>query len=454
MPDPDPAGMFLIAQCLLPALVGITLLFLVALFNICDEAFFAVGETRLREMEEDDNHKAAKILTLINRERQFVTRIRLNTVVITLIGVICLTNLTSLLTELILPIFPTVMEYAFTAILAYILLFLIAFLLYGSFGVILPRRLAHKNAEKSAISLVGIFSFFYAMFYPLYGACRLLSWPFIKIAGMDPKEDPDTVTEDDIIELIEDVEESGALEESQKDMLNNIFAFDDITAAEIMTPRTDMATVEITDPVVEALATAVEYGYSRLPVYQDDIDHVVGVLYIKDLLPYVGRAIPKTVTIRKLLRDTMFVPDTKKCDELFEEMNEKHLQMSIVVDEYGGVAGIVTIEDLLESIVGNMQDEFDNEEEEVNQLDEDSFEVDGTLSIGELSELLEMEFPEGDYDTVAGFLLDQLGQIPEEDEKTVIQYENVNFTIQEMDDRRIEQVLVYRTPITISEAEE
>ena len=221
-----------------------------------------------------------------------------------------------------------------------------------------------------------------------------------------------------------------------------------------MTPRTDMATVEITDPVVEALATAVEYGYSRLPVYQDDIDHVVGVLYIKDLLPYVGRAIPKTVTIRKLLRDTMFVPDTKKCDELFEEMNEKHLQMSIVVDEYGGVAGIVTIEDLLESIVGNMQDEFDNEEEEVNQLDEDSFEVDGTLSIGELSELLEMEFPEGDYDTVAGFLLDQLGQIPEEDEKTVIQYENVNFTIQEMDDRRIEQVLVYRTPITISEAEE
>lgn len=454
MPDPDPAGMFIVFKLILPLISTVLMILLTALFNSCDEAFFAIGETRLRELDDDGNAKAAKILKIVTKERQFVSRVRLNTVLCVAIGLIAFTQLTAAVTELLLPAFTPVMGFAFTAVFSYVLLFALAFVIFGGFGILLPRRLAHINPNKTALNLVGLFSFFHAMLYPVYGACRLLSWPFIKIAGMDPKEDPDTVTEDDIIELIEDVEESGALEESQKDMLNNIFAFDDITAAEIMTPRTDMATVEITDPVVEALATAVEHGYSRLPVYQDDIDHVVGVLYIKDLLPYVGRAIPKTVTIRKLLRDTMFVPDTKKCDELFEEMNEKHLQMSIVVDEYGGVAGIVTIEDLLESIVGNMQDEFDNEEEEVNQLDEDSFEVDGTLSIGELSELLDIEFPEGDYDTVAGFLLDQLGQIPEEDEKTVVKYENVTFTIQEMDDRRIERVLILRTPITVSEIEE
>jgi putative hemolysin len=135
-------------------------------------------------------------------------------------------------------------------------------------------------------------------------------------------------------------------------------------------------------------------------------------------------------------------------------MNEKHLQLSIVVDEYGGVAGIVTIEDLLESIVGNMQDEFDHEEEEVTQLDEDSFEVDGTLSIDELGELLDRTFPEGDYDTVAGFLLDLLGHIPEEDEETVIEYEDLIFTVQQMDDRRIEQVLVCRVPIADDTADE
>ena len=454
MPDPDPAGMFIVFKLILPLISTVLMILLTALFNSCDEAFFAIGETRLRELEDDGNTKAAKILKMVIKERQFVSRVRLNTVLCVAIGLIAFTQLTAAVTELLLPAFTPVMGFAFTAVFSYVLLFALAFVIFGGFGILLPRRLAHINPNKTALNLVGLFSFFHTILYPVYGACRLLSWPFIKVAGMDPKEDLDTVTEDDIIELIEDVEESGALEESQKDMLNNIFAFDDITAAEIMTPRTDMATVEITDPVVEALATAVEHGYSRLPVYQDDIDHVVGVLYIKDLLPYVGRAIPKTVTIRKLLRDTMFVPDTKKCDELFEEMNEKHLQMSIVVDEYGGVAGIVTIEDLLESIVGNMQDEFDNEEEEVNQLDEDSFEVDGTLSIGELSELLDIEFPEGDYDTVAGFLLDQLGQIPEEDEKTVVKYENVTFTIQEMDDRRIERVLILRTPITVNEIEE
>lgn len=454
MPDPDPAGMYIFTALLLPLIASLLTLLLTALINSCDEAFFAVGETRFRELADDGNIKAAKILKMTEKERQFISRIRLNTLFCAVVGVICMTNLTAPFSEALMPLFGTVMGYTFTAVLSYVIVVAVTLILYGAFGILLPRRLAHKDAEKTSLAMVALFSFFHALLYPLYSACRLLSWPFIKIAGMDPKEDPDTVTEDDIIELIEDVEEIGALEESQKDMLNNIFAFDDITASEIMTPRTDMATVAVTDPVVEALATAVEHGYSRLPVYQEDIDHVIGVLYIKDLLPYVGRAIPKTVTIRKLLRDTMFVPDTKKCDELFEEMNEKHLQMSIVVDEYGGVAGIVTIEDLLECIVGNMQDEFDNEEEEVNQLDEDSFEVDGTLSIGELSELLDMEFPEGDYDTVAGFLLDQLGQIPEEDKETVVVYENLTFTVQEMDDRRIERVLICRAPLDNAENED
>lgn len=454
MPDPDPAGILILAHFIYPVLSFVILILLSALFNSCGEAFFAIGETRLSELEEDGNEKAAKILKMTEKERQFVSRVRLNTLLCAVVSIACATQLTGLLTNALMPVFGPVMGHTFTAVLSYILIFGFTLVVFGSFGVMLPRRLAHKNAEKTALSMIGLFGFFHAVLYPLYGACRVLSWPFIRIAGMDPKEDPDTVTEDDIIELIEDVEEIGALEESQKDMLNNIFAFDDITAAEIMTPRTDMATVEVTDPVVEALATAVEHGYSRLPVYEGDIDHVIGVLYIKDLLPYVGRAIPKTITIRKLLRDTLFVPDTKKCDELFEEMSEKHLQMSIVVDEYGGVAGIVTIEDLLESIVGNMQDEFDHEEEEFNRLDDDSFEVDGTLGIGELSELLDMEIPEGDYDTVAGFLLDILGQIPEENEETVVEYKDLIFTVQEMDDRRIERVLIRRTTLRNTETDD
>jgi len=135
-------------------------------------------------------------------------------------------------------------------------------------------------------------------------------------------------------------------------------------------------------------------------------------------------------------------------------MNEKHLQMAIVVDEYGGVAGIVTMEDLLESIVGNMQDEFDNEEEEVTQVDTHSFEVDGAMNISDLSDLLDTELPEGDYDTVAGFLMDQLGHIPEKEENASVVYENITFTIQEVEDRRIEQVLVHKEPVNEDETED
>lgn len=447
--DPDPASMILtvILSTLLLLLVHI-------LFHLCDEAFAAVGETRIREMEEDGNQKAAKIRKLTEKERRFTARIRLGTMLCSTAATVAVVLPYHLALSTWLAGLFGVNQNAFTDVSACFLLILAVAVVFMALGCSLPRRLVHKNPEAVALSLVDLFGFFYALLFPLYALCRIITWPIVKIAGMDPSEDPEVVTEDDIIELIEDVEESGALEESQKDMLNNIFEFDDITAGEIMTPRTDMIAIEVSASLNEAVELAIDNGYSRLPVYEEDIDNILGILYIKDLLPYVGRALPKGVTIRILLRDTYFVPDTKKCDELFEEMNEKHLQMSIVVDEYGGVAGVVTIEDLLESIVGNMQDEFDHEEEEITQLDEDSFEVDGTLSIDELGELLDRDFPEGDYDTVAGFLLDLLGHIPEEDEETIVEYEDLTFTIQEMDERRIEQILICRNQVEETPEEE
>ncbi len=447
MPDPDPASMMIGALLFAPLF-----LLLAVLFSLCDEAFSALGETRIRELEESGNARAARMRKLTEHTRAFSTRIFLNTV-------LCGAGVSLTLTACVVTPFHRqfcavigVKQTAFTFVLAAVGLLLFCVFLFGFLGYVLPRSLVHKRPESVALALVRPFAFFYKLLYFLYGLCRLFTWPLMKMAGMDPGENPDKVTEDDIIEMIEDVEEIGELEESQKDMLNNIFEFDDITAGEIMTPRTDMAAVAVTDTLTDAVALAIEEGYSRLPIYEEDIDHVIGILYIKDLLPYVGRPLPKSANIRTLLRETHFVPDTKKCDELFAEMSERHLQMAIVVDEYGGVAGLGTVEDLLESIVGNMQDEFDNEEEEITRLDEDSFAVDGTLSISELSELLSCEFPDGDYDTVAGFLLDLLGHIPSDDENPVIDYQDLTFTIQKMDERRIEQILVRRRPdVTVAE---
>ena len=211
-----------------------------------------------------------------------------------------------------------------------------------------------------------------------------------------------------------------------------------------MTPRTDVYALDVNDPIEEALSIAMQEGYSRLPVYEEDIDHVFGVLYVKDLLPYVGKLLPESLSLRDFARPIYFVPGTKRCGELFSEMTEKHLQMSVVVDEYGGVAGIVTMEDLLESIVGNIQDEFDHEEEDITQTGEHSFEVDGSTAIEELNDMLDVKLPEGDYDTLGGFIMDRLGRIPTEQE--TVTYENLAITVLKMDDRRIDTVHIEITP--------
>lgn len=443
--DPDPANI----------LITLFFLLLTALFQLCDEAFTAIGEARIRELEEEGNRRARSIRRMLQRQQRFTSRIRITTMFGGIGLAFCMMRL--FYKPVFLWVRDGIARYvggATTLLTVYLLMAVASTFVFGFVCCILPRRLVSRHPEKAALTLVPIFAVFYHLSYPLYGLCAFFAYPFIRFAGVKLHEDDEAVTEEDIREMMDMGEEIGAIEGIQKDMVNNIFEFDDITAAEIMTPRIDVTAVDVEDALPDALKLAVENGYSRLPVYEEDIDHVIGILYIKDLLPYVGRNLPKNVTIRSLLRDTHFVPDTKKCDELFEEMNQKHLQMAIVVDEYGGVAGIVTVEDLLESIVGNMQDEFDNEEEEITQLDEDSFEVDGTLSVNELEELLDTELPEGDYDTVAGFVLDQLGHIPEEGEAAAVQFENLTFTVKEMDDLRIENILIERTPEEETESEE
>ena len=445
MLDPDPASIL------------ITLFFVLftLLFQMYDEAISLTGESRIRELADEDNRHARTILRWIQKPQRFSSRIRISTMFGGIGIAFCLYRiLGSCIYHWLRNSIQAYIGATLTLLTTYFLLALAAAFVFGFLCCLLPRRLTSHHPESIALVLTPLFSVFYAISYPLYGLCAAFAYPFIRMTGIAFYDDSETVTEEDIREMMDVGEEIGAIEGIQKDMVNNIFEFDDITAAEIMTPRTDVIAVNADDSLIEALATAVENGYSRLPIYEEDIDHIIGILYIKDLLPYVGRSIPKKVTIRSLLRETYFVPDTKKCDELFEEMNAKHTQMAIVVDEYGGVAGIVTIEDLLESIVGNMQDEFDNEEEEITQLDEDSFRIDGALSVGELEELLDTELPEGDYDTIAGFLLDQLGHIPADGEEATVQYEDITFTVKGMDDLRIDHVLVKRFPVDNSETTE
>ena len=240
--------------------------------------------------------------------------------------------------------------------------------------------------------------------------------------------------------------EKGVIEDSQKEMIDNIFEFDDIDVADIMTHRTDMVCVDVEEGLSEAVKLSIENGFSRIPVYEEDPDNIIGIIYVKDFLKYVGTALPKTKSIKDIMREAYYVPETKRCGELFSEMTEKRVQMAVVVDEYGGTAGIVTLEDVLESIVGNIQDEYDQESDEFSIIDDKTFTVDGITDIEEVEEHIGKTFPEGDYDTIGGYIISVLGFLPQDGEMNEVTFENIRFTVLNVEDRRIGKVKVEILP--------
>lgn len=254
----------------------------------------------------------------------------------------------------------------------------------------------------------------------------------------------ESTTEEEIRQLVDEDEERGDLEVSQREMINNIFEFDDLHAGDIMTHRTDMEAVEDSASIADVAALSIKAGYSRIPVYHEDLDNICGIIYVKDLLKFVGAKILADEKLSDFIREPMFVPETIPCGKLFARMTETRVQLAVVVDEYGGTAGLVTMEDILESIVGNIMDEYDEEEEEVTQIDEKTFTFDGSADIEEAQKVLQTELPQGDYDTLAGFVINLLGFLPagNEAQPVVAHYENLTFTVLQMDERRIERIKV------------
>ncbi len=243
--------------------------------------------------------------------------------------------------------------------------------------------------------------------------------------------------EEDIQELIDEGAEKGVITSSEGEMIQSIFEFGDTIAREIMIPRTDMVATSQEATLGEVIQLSRKHGHSRLPVYQNDIDHIVGILHIKDLLGYWGSSADSPLS-KELIRPPYFIPEVKKVGELLIELRTKKTHMVIVLDEYGGTAGLVTLEDIIEEIVGEIQDEYDTDEQKIIQLSNDTILVDARLHLEELSDYLKVEFPEGNYDSVAGFIIDLIGRVPEVKEQ--IEFGNLIMTIRSADERKISQV--------------
>ncbi len=235
--------------------------------------------------------------------------------------------------------------------------------------------------------------------------------------------------------MIDEGEEKGTIEEDEKEMIHNIFEFNDITVSEVMTHRTDVYAIDISSNINEILQEVDTYKYSRIPVYEENIDDIKGILFVKDLLKYSYEK--KEVDIKNIMREAYFVSENKPINELFKDLQKNKIQMAIAIDEYGGTAGIVTMEDLLEEIVGNIFDEYDEVEDEYEKIDDYTFRISGGISINNLKKILQVEIPEGEYETLSGYLLELLGRIPEEGEKPIIETEHINYKIEEYEDKRI-----------------
>ena len=418
-----------------------------AFFAMSEIAIISLNDNMVEKMAEEGNKKAKQIMKLTENPSNFLSTIQIG---VTLAGFLtsasASTTFADMLTNAVMAKFPAapvgiiggVSVVLITVIMSYFSLVL---------GELAPKRMAMQKPEQIAYKVVPVLLVVKKLTAPFVKILSLSTNAVVRLFGFDPNADEESVTEEEIRMMVDVGEEKGVIENLQKEMINNIFEFDDIDVSDIMTHRTDMVAVEDTDTLKDVVELSIEHGYSRIPVYHEDQDNIIGIVYIKDLLKYISTDnFPESDSPKDYMRDAYYVPFSKSCGSLFDEMTEKRVQMAVVVDEYGGTAGIVTLEDLIEAIVGNIQDEYDNEEEEIVEESENIFTIDGTAYIEEVNELVGDIIPEGDYDTLGGFLISNLGFLPKNEDKNEIQFENLKFTILNVEERRIGKVRVEIEP--------
>ncbi len=445
MDDPGPTATSLILKIVLL----LVLILINAFFAMSEIAIISLNDAKLEKQAQEGNKKAKKLLKLTSNPSNFLSTIQIG---VTLAGFLSSASASQSFVELLSGALSGVasrINIPMSVVEGFSLVVITLITSYFSLvlGELVPKRVAMYNPEKISFRIAGVLTFVATVTKPFVKVLSLSMNAILRLMGIDPNSEPEEVTEEEIRMMVDVGGEKGVIEDAQKEMINNIFEFDDIDAGDIMTHRTDVSAVEINDPIQDVVEIAEKDGYSRIPVYEESLDKIIGIVYIKDLIGYIGSSVPKQESLRKIMREPYFVPESMKCGMLFQEMTARRVQMAVVVDEYGGTAGIVTLEDLVESIVGNIQDEYDNEEEEFSVIDETTFTVDGTTSIDEVNEHVGVNLPEDEYDTIGGFVISLLGYLPKDGEMNELDYENLHFTILNLEDKRIGKLKVEILPV-------
>lgn len=335
-----------------------------------------------------------------------------------------------------------------TAAVSFLIVSFFCLLLILSIGITVPKKIAGKRAEKWAYKLVLPIRFFVQILFPFTYIVAKLSNLIIQLFGVDPHENQDDVTEEEILMMVQEGHEQGVLLASEAEMIHNIFELSDKEARSIMIHRKNILAIDGRTTLEEALQLMIEEHFSRYPVYEDTIDNIIGMIHVKDAMRCQGERNLRTRPLNEipgLMMEPKFIPETRNINELFKTMQSQKIHMVMVVDEYGQTAGLVTMEDILEEIVGNILDEYDEEEVMIVKDEDGSYRIEGMASLEEVGEALGLDFGEEEVETMNGYLISRLDRIPKEGETPEIVIDGYLFKIESVENKMIQRVLVKKT---------
>lgn len=416
----------------------IVLIFLNAYFAASEIALISVRQTRIKHLAEGGNKKAQLVAKLLKDPSKFLATIQVG---ITLAGFLAsaaaAVSLSQALARILADIPVPFIAHAARG-LAVVLVTILISVITLIFGELVPKRLALQRAEGIALLVVPQIDVLSRLAAPMVKALTFTTNFVVRILGGNVRAADDKMTEEELLMLV--TEQDDLLEE-EKDMIHSVFEFADTVAREVMIPRTDMKAVRDTSTLSEIVDVVQETGYSRLPVYRETLDNIVGILAVKDILELLLGEDKNEALITDLVRPAYFIPESKKVVDLFGELKKQRQHMAIVIDEYGGTAGLVTIEDLLEEIVGDINDEHDPDLVDLKLIGENQALVNGGMNLEDVNEELNLDLPVKEYyETIGGFVLDQLGRIPQTGEEVI--YDDTLIKVEKMQGNRIVKLKV------------
>jgi CBS domain containing-hemolysin-like protein len=412
-------------------LLGVAVLILLNAFFVAAEyGLVTARRTRMVELHHQGNRRARAALRLSSDPPQFIAAMQLG-VTLTSLGIGALGEAT--------------LSHEFDKWMSTVLAVLIAYALLTFFHVVIgelvPKGVALGHSEGTALAVAAPVRAFFAVFAPVIWLLRRATEVILHVLGLEsPGAEREPLSEAELRMLLSRSSQEGEIEHEEQQMIDKVFVFGDKDAADVMVPRPEVVAVSITLPPEQALASVLDSPYTRYPVYRETLDDVVGVLHVRDLFSAMHERGLASVKLEELLRPAYVVPETKDLASLLQEFRRTHNHFAIVVDEYGDLAGIATLEDLLEEIVGEIEDEFDVAEVQIEQIDEDTYRLDGMFPIGEFNERFGTELPDEDYNTVGGFVFGQLGRAPEVGDD--IAYDGMQFDVLAVEGNRIETMAV------------